>query len=576
MPSPRKTSKSPGRPKGRGRNKSPSRTKTKSRSRSRSAGRKPKPTVSEVEVESIKAVVKKSPGRRKSKSPSRVAKDVILTKQTVTSAVYSSVLTSSSASSSSSAAAAAVQERPSITPVRSSLRMLPRKEEQKSEVSYRRQQVNSESASNVRATPAKEQQPRVESKKPHYEFMGPVGAFLLLFLLPLTAYYVNLTCSKGKCSVLELPKLSKKVITSLFEVEAALIFLGWFFFQAFLAVLPVGRVIEGQPLKSGGRLQYRCNGFFALVVSLLLLATAVYFECPMTKVIDKFIPLLTSAIIFSFILSIFLYVKSRYASPSKLAPGGNTGNVIYDFFIGRELNPRIGPLDLKFFCELRPGLIGWVVLDWLMVVKAYQETGTVSPNLALVTLFQTLYVADALWFEDAILTTMDIIHDGFGFMLAFGDLAWVPFLYCLQPRFILENKFVLPWYCLAPIVLLKGLGYVIFRLSNLQKNRFRNDPKHPAVAGLETIPTPTNKRLLVSGWWGLCRKPNYLGDLIMALSWSLTTGFGQILPYFYPIYFLVLLIHRERRDSEQCRKKYGASWDQYCQRVKYRIFPYIY
>jgi hypothetical protein len=27
---------------------------------------------------------------------------------------------------------------------------------------------------------------------------------------------------------------------------------------------------------------------------------------------------------------------------------------------------------------------------------------------------------------------MDITTDGFGFMLAFGDLAWVPFTYTLQ------------------------------------------------------------------------------------------------------------------------------------------------
>lgn len=76
-----------------------------------------------------------------------------------------------------------------------------------------------------------------------------------------------------------------------------------------------------------------------------------------------------------------------------------TGNVIYDFFIGRELNPRVGSLDLKFFCELRPGLIGWVIMDWIMVYKAYEETGTLPANLLLVTVFQTIYVADALWFE---------------------------------------------------------------------------------------------------------------------------------------------------------------------------------
>jgi hypothetical protein len=41
--------------------------------------------------------------------------------------------------------------------------------------------------------------------------------------------------------------------------------------------------------------------------------------------------------------------------------------------------------------------------------------------------------------KEAILTTMDIVHDGFGLMLAFGDLAWVPFLYSLQARFCLEH-----------------------------------------------------------------------------------------------------------------------------------------
>lgn len=30
---------------------------------------------------------------------------------------------------------------------------------------------------------------------------------------------------------------------------------------------------------------------------------------------------------------------------------------------GRELNPRIGTFDLKEFCELRPGLIGWAVIN---------------------------------------------------------------------------------------------------------------------------------------------------------------------------------------------------------------------
>ena len=45
---------------------------------------------------------------------------------------------------------------------------------------------------------------------------------------------------------------------------------------------------------------------------------------------------------------------------------------------------------------------------------------------------QGFYVWDALYNEKSILTTMDITTDGFGYMLAFGDLAWVPFIYSFQ------------------------------------------------------------------------------------------------------------------------------------------------
>lgn len=41
--------------------------------------------------------------------------------------------------------------------------------------------------------------------------------------------------------------------------------------------------------------------------------------------------------------------------------------------------------------------------------------------------------------QEAVLTTMDITHEGFGFMLAFGDLVWVPFTYSLQAHFLLYH-----------------------------------------------------------------------------------------------------------------------------------------
>lgn len=41
----------------------------------------------------------------------------------------------------------------------------------------------------------------------------------------------------------------------------------------------------------------------------------------------------------------------------------------------------------------------------------------------------------------------------------------------------------------------------------------------------------------------------------MGVSWSLATGFNTPITYFYPVYFFVLLVHRQLRDDEMCEVK---------------------
>lgn len=97
-----------------------------------------------------------------------------------------------------------------------------------------------------------------------------------------------------------------------------------------------------------------------------------------------------------------------------------------------------------------------VLINLALLMQEAELRGSPSLAMWLVNGFQLLYVGDALWHEvrqdwaregegashertswglsqcvwvlslqEAVLTTMDIIHDGFGFMLAFGDLVWV-------------------------------------------------------------------------------------------------------------------------------------------------------
>lgn len=69
---------------------------------------------------------------------------------------------------------------------------------------------------------------------------------------------------------------------------------------------------------------------------------------------------------------------------------------------------------------------------------------------------------------------MDITTDGFGFMLAVGDLAWVPFVYSLQARYLVFNQVELGPVNTALVIAVNLAGYYIFRSSNGEKNDFRN------------------------------------------------------------------------------------------------------
>lgn len=347
-----------------------------------------------------------------------------------------------------------------------------------------------------------------------------------------------------------------------------------------------------------------------------------------TFIYNNYLQILTANIMISYVLSTFVYIRSFSIKPGnkelrELAAGGHSGNMLYDWFIGRELNPRmtiplIGEIDIKEFCELRPGLMGWLLIDFAFIAHQYKSYGYVTDSIVLITAFQVLYVLDSFWMESAILTTMDITTDGFGFMLAFGDLVWVPFIYTLQAHYLAVYPVSLGLYGTIAILGVVTVGYYIFRSTNNEKNRFRTDPNDPRVSHLKYIETASGSKLLVSGWWGTARHINYFGDWIMAWAYCLPTGiagyivqhssevpgsgmsaadgsyvykgngvttevvqgeakgWGMIITYFYVIYFGILLIHRERRDEAKCIRKYGEDWKRYTKIVRSRIIPGIY
>ncbi|SCV73442.1 BQ2448_7368 [Microbotryum intermedium] len=443
-----------------------------------------------------------------------------------------------------------------------------------------------------------------------YEFGGPIGACGVTLAVPFFAYYrqlvhprctgLTLACTAQQCPPWPMSNFvdfhgqgfqrmtTWQFYRDLFSWDASIVYALWYLWTVVCwAVLP-GVQVHGVELRDGSRLAYTMNAFSTMVLTLVLIATTTYTQGlkPLLFIVGNYVQLISAAIVMSVGQAVFVHVQSHqkqvfetlgapkgYFEQPMLALGGNTDSGLYNWFIGRGLNPRIGSFDIKSFNELRPGMILWVIIDLAMIAYQYHTIGRVTDSILLVVAFHSWYVFDALYNEAAILTTMDITTDGFGFMLSVGDLLWVPFTYSTSARYLALHPTDLGPIKTLLIIGLQFLGYWIFRSSNSEKNEFRkgNNPKN-----LKFLQTERGTKLLTSGWWGLSRHPNYMGDWFMSWAWSLPTGFSTPVPYYYVIFFAILLIHRGMRDDETCAHKYKKDWETYKRIVRWRIIPYIY
>jgi len=365
-----------------------------------------------------------------------------------------------------------------------------------------------------------------------------------------------------------------------------LIYLVWNAFQALLFALLPGPTLYGSPICDGKtRLKYTLNGQNAWFVTLLVVGclhlTNIF---PLTILYDQFAPLLSVSIIFTSLVVGLIYLYAMiYQCVER-----QTDSIIYDYFMGAMVNPRIGNFDVKFFFELRPGIMQWFFTTLALAAKQYETYGTISTPMALICFYHLCFVNACYKGEGCVIFTIDIIYEKFGWMLCMLDLVMVPFIFPLQAYYLYKIgpfEYSLPYTIL--VASMHIIGYLIFDTANSQKDFFREKYGEEIPKGFPRLPwgklnnpkslkTERGTNLLIDGWWKYSRHMNYLGDMMMSWSWGLTCGFGSYFPYAYTTYLTPLLFHRERRDNHDCQHKYGKDWDRYCRIVPYRIIPYIY
>eukprot|EP00045_Choanoeca_perplexa_P014692 m.174930 g.174930 ORF g.174930 m.174930 type:complete len:439 (-) comp16760_c0_seq9:2107-3423(-) len=437
----------------------------------------------------------------------------------------------------------------------------------------------------------------VKSSKPT-EFGGAIGVSLLMIWSHYILYYFwyCLEASQGQLIIPTSWSEGSQHLTSFTQLfltkgipglDVLFCYLCFIVGQIVLATFVPGVIIKGRRLKDGTHLDYLCNGYGCYYLSLTtIFALNHYGIWHLTDLVDRFGEYLTAAVLMGNAISIVCYLVGLYIGRT----GRLTNVPVYDFFMGSILNPRLFKVvDIKMVAECRWSWLTLALLTFSAAAKERELYGAVSNNMWLMVLAHWLYSNATVKGEQYIPATWDIFHEQFGWMLAFWNVAGVPFMYCFQSMFILHNHghSSLDFSLLYTIFLFALLlfAYYVFDTANGQKAAYKlPDLERPWVfpnlpwtvlKDPEVMKTPVGD-LLVDGWYKYARKAQYTGDITMALVWGLACGFISLTPYFYVTFFTIMILHRQTRDEARCSFKYGDYWRKYKMQVPALLIPGVY
>jgi len=338
------------------------------------------------------------------------------------------------------------------------------------------------------------------------------------------------------------------------------------------AVMP-GRWVTGYITRqhSDEKLRYRLNGFLVFFTVIFIWVIVCYFGLMPWDWFYKYRWYgLAGAVITGLIFSFAIVLPCPAVKNSFLA----------DFFWGRLENPQLwgGRIDAKMWLYLAGAIM--LEINILSFVAhhhiSYGDQASVGIYLAAALL--SFFIIDYITFEEVHLYTYDFVAERVGFKLGFGCIAFYPYFYSIPVWSAIDMPGTqMPKTVLVISLLLFFISWSLSRGANLQKYYFKKDPGRAFLGIKPKTITDGNKTILVNGFWGLSRHINYLGEIGMAIGIVLCIGHPFLLwPWLYPLYYIVLLFPRQLADDKRCALKYGALWDQYKQKVRYRIIPTIY
>jgi protein-S-isoprenylcysteine O-methyltransferase Ste14 len=256
-------------------------------------------------------------------------------------------------------------------------------------------------------------------------------------------------------------------------------------------------------------------------------------------------------------------------------------SILADLFLGRLENPQFlnNRVDAKMFLYLAGATMLALNLASFFSYHLLTFKANASPGVILYCCLFFWFLIDYLVFEHVHLYTYDLVAERVGFKLGWGCLTFYAYIYAVglwATAGLPDPK--TPGLLLVVYGCMFFAGWILARGANMQKYLFKIKPQ-ASFLGILAPKTVTNGRqsLLCSGFWGVSRHVNYLGEILMATGITLALGWpGVLIAWLYPLYYVFLLLPRERADERRCAAKYGPLWDEYVRQVPKRIIPGVY
>ncbi|CAF0809506.1 unnamed protein product [Adineta ricciae] len=332
-------------------------------------------------------------------------------------------------------------------------------------------------------------------------------------------------------------------------------------FARYLPHLSAEKVVYIKESQPSIYYQHRSNSLFAYVGTCLLMY--VFREnIPLRELTKSYYLLTLFSLGFALTLSLILLTNKLYSRYCSIRIDEHEQHQKQTYF------------DYHLFLAIRPGILLWPALNFLLLLTILKYNRQVSVRFALSILLQTIYIVNVFINETSMIRQSLEISPPSSFDAIFTNLCWVPFMATLTSFYIGKSHRPVHVYILILSVIFFAFGFLLQRLAIRQRIAFQamNSPTQ-----FDSVMMNNTQRILTSGCWRWCRNPHLLAEIFMVIGWTLPAGIYHPAPWLYAVYIIGMAIYKAHYFDRTLRKTCSdEAYKEYVANVKYTLVPYVY